>query len=226
MPKARLAAFFYLLVFITGGLAFAAGGRFVVPGDPAATATNILAHETAFRFGWVINLIATACYIVVTALFYELFRPVNRSLSLTAAFFSLIGCGIGAVSLVFQLAAPLILQDAHYSSVFTVEQVRATAFVFLRLSTQLSNIGLVFFGFYCLLIGCLIFGSNFLPRILGVGMVIAGMGWLTFLWPPLAHSLAPFNFLPGVLGEAALTLWLLAMGVNSERWKQQIVKER
>jgi hypothetical protein len=223
MTKARIAGFFYVLVFVTGGLAFSAGGRFVVRGNPAATATNILAHETAFRLGWTFGLIATACYIVVTALFYDLFRPVNRSLSLTAAFFSLTGCGIGVVSSIFQVAAPLVLTDAHYSNVFAVDQVRAMAFVFLRLSTQVSNISLGFFGFYCLSIGFLILGSNFLPRILGVGMVIAGLGWLTFLWPPLANSLAPYNFLPGMLGEAALTLWLLVMGVNTERWNQQLI---
>src|SRR5215210_6396835 len=104
MTKARIAGFFYLLVFVTGALAMFAGGSFSETGDPAATAAKILAHETAFRLGWVFNLIATACYIVVTALFYELFRPVNKSLSLTAAFFSLTGCAISPLSFLFQLA--------------------------------------------------------------------------------------------------------------------------
>ena len=80
---------------------------------------------------------------------------------------------------------------------------------------------LVFFGFYCLLIGYLIFRSTFLPRILGVLMAIAGLGWLTFLWPSLAARLTPYIFAPGVLGEGALTLWLLAMGVNAGRWNEQ-----
>ncbi|HMG72660.1 MAG TPA: DUF4386 domain-containing protein [Pyrinomonadaceae bacterium] len=80
---------------------------------------------------------------------------------------------------------------------------------------------LVFFGFYCLLIGYLIFRSTFLPRILGVLMVFAGLGWLTFLSPPLADSLSPYIFIPGLLGEGALTLWLLIMGVNVQRWKEQ-----
>jgi len=221
--KARLAAFFYLLVFVTGGLGFYVGGKFLEMRDPAAAAANILAHETAFRLGSVFTLIATVCYIVVTALFYDLFKRVNKSVSLTAAFASLIGCALGAVSLGFQAAAPLILKDAYYSSAFTLEQVRAMAFVFLKLSLQVSNISLVFFGVYCFLIGCLIFGSNFLPRILGVAMMIAGIGWLTFLSPPLVNYLAPYNFIPGMLGEASLTLWLLVMGVNAERWKQQLI---
>jgi hypothetical protein len=223
MTKARIAGFFYLLVFITGGLALSIGGKFVVRGNPSATATNILAHATAFQLGWAVGLIATACYIVVTALFYDLFRPVNRTLSLTAAFFSVVGCAIGTVSVIFQIAAPLVLKDTHYASTFTLDQTRAMAFVFLRLSTQLSNIALVFFGFYCLSIGFLILGANFLPRILGAGMLLAGLGWLTFLWPPLTNYLAPYNFLPGMIGEASLTLWLLVMGVNAARWQQQLI---
>ena len=80
---------------------------------------------------------------------------------------------------------------------------------------------MVFFGFYCLLIGYLIFRSTFLPRILGVLMAFAGLGWLTFLSPMLANHLSPYIFAPGILGEGALTLWLLAMGVNAERWNEQ-----
>lgn len=214
--RARLAAVFYVLVFVMGGLSMSASGSFAKTGA-------ILAHETAFRLGWIFGVLSTVCYIVVTALFYDLFKPVNKSLSLTAAFFSLMGCGIGSMSFICQIAAQLVLKDAHYSSTFSGDQARATAFALLRLGIQVSNVGLVFFGFYCLSIGILIFGSNFLPRILGAGMVFAGLGWLTFLWPPLASSLAPYNFLPGMLGEASLTLWLLVMGVNADRWKQQLV---
>src|SRR5215471_9146935 len=80
---------------------------------------------------------------------------------------------------------------------------------------------LVFFGFYCLLIGYLIFRSTFLPQILGVLMAIAGVGWLTFLSPTLANHLSPYILAPGIIGEGALTLWLLAMGLNAERWNEQ-----
>jgi hypothetical protein len=79
---------------------------------------------------------------------------------------------------------------------------------------------LVFFGFYCLLIGYLIFHSTFLPRILGALMAFAGLGWLIFLSPPLATYLSPYVFGPGLIGEGALTLWLLVMGVNAQRWNE------
>jgi len=165
--KARIAGAFYLLNILTGALAlFVSGG-----------------------LSFAAILVAALCYIVVTLLFYGIFKPVNRSLSLVAAFFSLVGCAISALS------------PFHF------------------VPAQINP--LVFFGFYCLLIGYLIFRATFLPRILGALMAIGGLGWLTFLSPPLANSLSPYNLAPGILGEGALTLWLLVMGVNVERWKEQ-----
>ena len=80
---------------------------------------------------------------------------------------------------------------------------------------------LVFFGGYCLLVGYLILRSTFLPRILGVLMAFGGLGWLTFISPAFANTLAPYNMAPGILGEGALTVWLLAVGVNPQRWRAQ-----
>ena len=79
---------------------------------------------------------------------------------------------------------------------------------------------LVFFGFYCTLIGYLIFRSTFLPKFLGVLMVFAGLGWVTFVKPSFALSLAPYVYLPGIIGEGMLTLWLVLFGVNEHRWKE------
>jgi len=80
---------------------------------------------------------------------------------------------------------------------------------------------LVFFGFYCTLIGYLIFRSTFLPKFLGVLMVFAGLGWVTFVKPSFALSLAPYVYLPGIIGEGMLTLWLVLFGVNEQRWKKR-----
>jgi hypothetical protein len=166
---ARLAGVFYLLNVVTSLFAFSGSG----------------AHWMAVASGH----IATACYIAVTVLFYGLFRPVNRSLSLAAAFFGLVACVIGSLN--------------HFHLV----------------PFQIHS--LVFFGCHCLLIGCLILRSAFLPRILGALMAIAGLGWLTFLSPQFAHSLSPYPYIAGGIGEISLTLWLLAMGVNAARWKEQ-----
>jgi hypothetical protein len=220
--KARLSGVFYLLEMLTGGFAIVfVGGRLFVSGNAAATATNILAHESLLRLGFAANLLQFACYIGVTGLFYDLFKPVNSGLSLLAAFFSIVGCTLGAVSCLFELAPLAVLGGAKYLTVFNVEQLQALGLTFLKLYAQAFDISFVFFGFYCLLIGYLIFRSTFLPRILGVGMALAGLCWLTFLWPPLAHSLSPYILAPGILGEGSLTVWLLAMGVNAQRWNEQ-----
>jgi hypothetical protein len=213
-PNARVTGVVYLFYFLTAivGELFLKG--IVVDGDATATATNILAHQTLFRLGLATGLIAAALYIAVTALFYGLFRPVNRSISLLAAFFSLVGCAILAFSTLFQLAPLVLLGGSQYLSVFKVEQLRALALLFLELNTQAGNICVVFFGVYCLLIGYLIFRSAFLPRILGALMAIAGLGWLTFLSPPLANHLSPYNLVLGFLAELSLMLWLLVKGVK------------
>jgi len=89
-----------------------------------------------------------------------------------------------------------------------------------------NETGMILFGFYCLLIGCLIFRSNFLPRILGILVAFAGIGHLTgtfanLLSPVFAQHLLPYIMLPGLVGEVSLMLWLLVMGVNASKWKEQ-----
>jgi hypothetical protein len=100
--------------------------------------------------------------------------------------------------------------------------LQALALVFLRLrATAYHNIGLVFFGLYCLLVGILILKSTFLPRILGVLMALAGVSYVLFLSPPLVRSLQPYILVfPGV-GQISLCLWLLMIGVNLQRWKER-----
>ncbi len=168
--KARITGVVYLLYFLTAVFAEVVVGR-----------GRLVVYDA-------VNLIAYAFYIAVTLLFYYMFKPVNRSLSLLAAFFSLVGCANDLLSL-FHLAP-------------------------YRISS------LVFFGPYCLLIGYLIFRSTFLPRILGVLMAFAGLGWLILL-SPLANHLSTYLKVLGFLAELSLCLWLLVMGVNVQRWKEQ-----
>jgi hypothetical protein len=91
----------------------------------------------------------------------------------------------------------------------------------LRLQPQDLNIALLFHGFYCILIGYLIFKSTFLPRILGALMAFAGLGWLTYLSNPLVNHLSPYNLASGLLGDASVFLWLLVVGVNAQHWTEQ-----
>lgn len=220
--KARITGAFYLLTMLTGIYAeMFVSGRLVVDGDAAATATNILAHRGLFQLGFAVYLIEMACQIAMTALFYDLLKPVSRSLSLLAAFFGLTGCVIKTLSRLFYIAPLLVLGGAHYLSVFNAEQLQALALLFLKVNGQGAGIALVFFGFYALLQSYLIIRSTFLPRILGVLGIFGGVGWLSFLYPPLGYRLFPYVAALGLLGAGSLVLWLLVIGVNEQRWKEQ-----
>jgi hypothetical protein len=169
-PGARTTGVVYLLYFLTA-----------VSGEIFVGQTRALAYDA-------INLIAYAFYIAVTLLFYYMFKPVNRALSLLAVFFGFAGCVNDLLGL-FNLAP-----------------------------YKISS--LLFFGPYCILIGYLIFRSTFLPRILGVLMAFAGLGWLIFL-SPLENYLSTYLEVLGFLAELSLCLWLTVKGVNVQRWKEQ-----
>jgi len=220
--KARITGAFYLLAMLTGIFAQSfVSGSLVVDGDAAATATNILTHRGLFQLVFAVYLIEMACQIAMTALFYDLLKPAGRSVSLVAAFLGLTGCIIKTLSRLFFIAPLFILGGAHYLSVFSTEQLQALALLFLRVNDHGAGIALAFFGFYALLNGYLIIRSTFLPRILGVWSAVAGLGWLTFLYPPLGYRLFPYVAVFGLLGSVLLILWLLVFGVNEQRWKEQ-----
>jgi hypothetical protein len=221
--KARVAGFFYFLLFPFGALSLLARNGIVVKGDAAATAAGILLHETLFRMGVAGDLLAVVSYVVVTALFYELFKPVNKSVALTAAFFSLVGCATQAFACAFQLAPLVILGGGSNATVFKADQLQALAYMSLKMYGPAYKIGLVFFGLYNLMNGCLILRSTFLPRFLGVFMVIAGLPWLVFLLP-LGKNLSPFAVAPAALGEGLLLVWLLVKGVNAQEWTEQAIQ--
>jgi hypothetical protein len=223
---ARITGVVYLLHYLTAiiGEVFlqqAGISQFGVSGDAAATANTILAHEASLRVGVALGLLSVACYVAVTALFFQLFQPVSRSLALIAVFLSLMGLAPQVVGDLLQLVPLAVLGGGPYLRVFTTQQVQAMALLALNVSAQAQSIGLVFDGLFLLLIGYLIFRATFLPRVLGALIALAGMGWLTLLWPPLAHALSPSIQILGFVAEALLMLWLLVRGVNVQRWQEQ-----
>jgi hypothetical protein len=220
--KARLTG----LLWVLEGSAAVVGqfvvlGRLVVFGDATATANNILANEPLYWLGFAAALVAVAFHLTYTVLVYDLFTPVNRSFALLTAFFSLVACGLQAVVGLFYLVPMVLLGGERYLNVFSVEQLQALALMDLKLEAHAFNVYILFFGFFLVLIGYLVFRSTFLPRIIGVLLAFAGLGYLTLLSPPLAKSLYPFYLAPDTLAEPALVLWLLVVGVNVQRWNEQ-----
>ncbi|MGZ3332694.1 MAG: DUF4386 domain-containing protein [Gemmatimonadaceae bacterium] len=220
--KARLAGAFYLVTILAG--IFAQGfisARLIVPGDAAATASNILSHDGLFRLGFAIYMIEMVCQIVMTVLIYDLLKPVNRSVSLLAAVVGLIGCGIKTFSRLFYFAPLLVLGGTHYLSAFSGEQLNAVALLFLRVNDIGAGIALVFFGIYAILKGYLVIRSTFLPRVLGWLAVLGGIGWLAFLSPPFGERMFSIIAIVGIIGSLANIAWLLVVGVNEQRWREQ-----
>lgn len=220
--KARMAGVFQFLE----GLTSAGGqvvilGSLVVEGSAATTATNILAHQQLFWLGFASSLLGVAFHLAWALLFYDLLKPVNRSLSLLALCVILVGCAMQALSSLLYLAPLLVLQGGSALGAFTPHQLQDLSLVFLKLNARAYDIYLVFFGLWCVLIGALIFRSTFLPRILGVLLMIDGVGWMLYLVPPLAQQLFPLIAVAAGLAEFPLLLWLLVVGVNAERWKEQ-----
>jgi hypothetical protein len=196
--------------------------RLVVHGNAAATAPNILGHERLFWAGFASSLIGVVFHIAWAFLIYDLFRYVNRRVSIFATFVILVGCAVQALTILFYIAPLFVLSGGSSFSAFTTDQLQGLAFLFLRLNGAAFNIYLVFFGLWCVLIGFLIVRSSFLPRILGVLIAISGFAWMMYLWPPLANRLfMPYIAGASALGEIPLELWLLVMAVNAQRWKEQ-----
>jgi Domain of unknown function (DUF4386) len=226
--KARIAGALYLIVIVAGIFAeIFVRGALIVSGDATTTANNILASEPLFRLGFAVDLVSVAAYVGVTAILYELLKPVSRTLALLGAFFGLAGSAIMAGNMINHLSPLSLLGDAGYLGAFEPDQLQALARVSLRLHSLGYNIAIVFFGLHLLFLGWLIFRSSFLPRILGVLLAIAALCFLTnnfvlFLAPALAAKIPPYAMLPSLIGEGSLALWLLMVGVNAEKWREQV----
>ncbi len=219
--KARMAGGFQFLEGLTSPFGqVVVLGRLVV-GNAATTAANILAHEPLFWAGFASSLIAVAFHIAWAFLLSDLLKPVNRSISLLALCIILVGCAMQALSSLLYLAPLLVLQGGSTLSAFTPQQVQDLSLLFLKLNAQAYDIYLVFFGLWCVLIGSLIFRSTFLPRIIGMLLMIDGLAWMLYLVPPLAQQVFPLIAVAAGLAEFPLLLWLLVVGVNTERWKEQ-----
>ena len=224
--KARIAGGLYLVVIVGGFFAeVLVRGKLVVHGDPAATAHNIMAHQLLYRWGFVVELFYLVCNVPLALLLYDLFKVVNRTVALLDLGFGLLSTAIEAISLLGHYAPLLLLNGGHHLSAFTAEQLQAASYLSIQLFEHGFAICLVFFGFDCLTMAYLIVRSTFFPRIIGVLLAIEGLFYLmnsfaNFLAPTIADRVFPF-LAASAIAEILMCLWLLMMGVNEQRWKEQ-----
>ena len=223
---ARIAGALYLIVIVGG--AFAIGyvpAAIVVPGDAAATAHNIQANELLYRLGIVLHIVTLCCNVPLAVIFYDLFKVVNRRFAWLVVFFTLVGTAVEGANLSNQFAPLTLLAGGPYSTALTSAQLQALAYLPADSQEVSYAINTVFFSFYGLALGYLVFRSTFMPRVIGLLLAFGALCYLTYsfaalLSPGFAHRLVPYLQLPSLVGEGSLCLWMLIVGLNVERWKQ------
>ena len=200
-------------------------GLIIVNGNVSATAQSILGHESLYRLGIVAHVVILLTNIPLAVIFYHLFKIVNRNVALFVVFFTLVGTAIEAVGLLNEFV-PLILLNEQYLREFTPGQLQSLAYAPQQLEAVGFNVALVFFGFYGVSVGYLIFRSSFLPRTVGVLMAIGGLCYLvnsfaTFLAPEFSRHLFPYIQFPSGLAELTFSVCMLIMGVNVKKWEER-----
>jgi len=221
---ARIAGFLYLIMAPLGMF----GMSPFDPADAATRASNIMASESLFRLGIVSALMVQIVNILVVLVLYKLLKPVNKTHALLMVIFLLLGVPIAMLSQLNKFAALLLLSGADYLTVFTADQLQALAPLFLDLHEHGLSIAGIFWGLWLFPMGYLVFKSGYIPRILGVLLIIGCFGYLIdsvtfFVFPNFVATISQFTDLTWV-GELLLALWLLIKGVNVEQWEKRALE--
>ena len=220
--RGRIIGALYLFVIIAGITAQAViADGFVVGNDAVKTAGNIVANKSLYRLAYTIFMLEMVTQVAVSVLFYDLLKPVDRSLARVSMVIGLIGAGVKTMARLFYYTPLLLLGGATYLSALEPAQLQALSLAFIKINNQGAAIGIIFFGFETLLRGWLIFNSGFLPRFLGVWSMIGGIGWLTFLWPPLGSQAFIGVALFAIVGVIATSGWLFIRGVDDVQWRER-----
>jgi uncharacterized membrane protein YwzB len=217
--NARIAGLLYLFIIVTGYFSLMyVPGKLFVRGDAAATAARILASESLFRFDIVNGLVSSIGFLFLALALYRLLKSVNTQQARLMAILVLIQVPLATLTAVNQLAALELMRGADYLSVFDKPQRDALAMVYLHLNTQGTIASEIFWGLWLLPLGALVFRSGFLPRFLGVWLVINcfayfAVGLTGLLAPQYLGTVNQFAF-PFLMGEVAFALWLLVVGAR------------
>ena len=224
LVKARIAGFLYLF-----GNPFAPfvllilPSRLVARGDAAGTASNIMASESLFRFGIVVLLYNSILSIFLVLALYQVLKVVDKNMAWLMVIFVLVGVPIGMLNELNNLAILQLLGGENYLSVFTTEQLQALAYFFFQLHRQGLNINMIFWGLWLFPMGYLVFKSGFLPRIIGVLLVISCIGYVVQSFAAFLGYNLRIMFITG-WGELVLGLWLLIKGVDVEQWQKRALE--
>ena len=224
---ARITGALYLIIIILGaGQEIFVRGRIIVPGDAAATAANLRAMESLWRFGIASEVFLGICNIVMALTLYVLLRPVSRDLALLATFFNLVATAVELAYSLQLVEALYPLGNAEYLKAFTPEQLYALTNLAIRAHGNGFGMALLLFGCFFPIVGYLIYKSGYFPKTIGILYMIPGLSYLTssfalILAPTFADRYYFVMAGPALIGEAALCLWLLVRGVNVEQWKQR-----
>jgi hypothetical protein len=224
---ARIAGLLYLAIFLMAPFAeFFVREGLIVAADPATTAANIRGSEGLFRAGFFTDVIVFVVEIAQAALLYFLLRPVSQTLALITSFARLAMAAILGLNLLNMYVGLQLLTASEYGAAFDGSQLEALALIFLRAQSFGYDLGLVFFALHLFALGYLVYASGFLPRLLGILLLVSAVGYLAnsfvlFLVPDLADVFAVVVIVAALIGELPLTLWLLIKGVNGERWLER-----
>jgi len=220
--NARIAGFLYLLLAIAGPVRLMViPTTLFVHGNAPATTGNIVAHETLFRLGIVSDLFCGTIIIFVTLALYRLFKEVDHYLAVLVVILGgVMPAAIDFFNVLNDSAALILARGADFLSVFDKPQRDALAMLFLRLHDQEVLAAEVFWGLWLVPLGILAYKSRFLPRFLGLWLILNGFAYLAnsvtgLLLPRYQNAVETFTF-PLLLGEVAFLLWLLIMGAKEQ----------
>ncbi len=196
----------------------------IVPGDAATTANNIMASEGAFRMSIAGNAVILLIEIVLTVMLYVLLKPVNKTLSIIAAFSRLAMTTIQGVNLLNQFFVLLLLGGAGYLTVFEPAQLHALVQLFLNAHEYVILIWGLFFALHLFVLGYLVYKSGYFPKTLGILLVISSFCYLiqsfgNILFPQYKEIFTTIGFISII--EIAFPLWLVIKGVKAEEWEKR-----
>ena len=216
---ARVAGFIYLSMVVTAPFSLIyVPSKLIVRGNAAATADNILAHETMFRLSIFGDLIGQVIFICLGIALYRLLSKVNKIWAALMVAFVLVSAAVGFLDTLNNIAALILFRGGEFLTVFDKPQRDALGMLFIRLHTQGIFIDEMFWGLWLFPFGLLVFRSGFLPRFIGVWLMINCFGYVILsviaLFFPAYYG-AAFNWSQPVLfGELAIMLWLLIKGAK------------